>query len=413
MWHNTGSIQRRIAHIDLDSFFVSVERLLNPELIGKPVIVGGTSSRGVVCSASYEARKYGVHSAMPTAQAAKLCPQAIFVWSGPAVYHKYSRMVTDILAAKVPVLEKASVDEFYLDMTGMDKFYPVFPYLLALKKEIKESTGLPVSFALASNKLISKIATNEAKPDGQIEIPAGTEQAYLAPMPVGKIPGCGEKTVQLLQARGVRLIEDLVRTGPATLERWLGKWGLDLYRKALGQDEDEVCARHEAKSISSEETFHTDTDDVAFLEKEITRLIEKVGYELRRDEKLAGCVTVKLRYDNFETQTRQQVIDFSASDLVFIRKAKEIFHSLYQRGRKVRLLGVKLSQLEADSIQLNLFDNAAEDKYLYKAIDDIKASFGKAAIRRAGGLQPPADLGPGSSQLWINRNANSERREEY
>jgi DNA polymerase-4 len=193
---------RRIAHIDLDSFFVSVERLLNPDLVGKPVIVGGTSSRGVVCSASYEARKFGVHSAMPTAQAAKLCPSAVFVWSGPSEYHKYSRMVADIILSKIPVVEKASIDEFYLDLTGMDKYFPVFPYLLDLKKQIRSETGLPISFALASNKLISKIATNEAKPDGEIEIPAGTEQAYLAPMPIGKIPGCGQKTMSFCRGKG-------------------------------------------------------------------------------------------------------------------------------------------------------------------------------------------------------------------
>lgn len=402
------SINRRIAHIDLDSFFVSVERLLNPDLIGKPVIVGGTSNRGVVCSASYEARKFGVHSAMPTAQAAKLCPQAIFVWSGSGHYHHYSRMVTDIILAKVPLVEKASVDEFYLDLTGMDKFYPVFPYLLSLKKTIVQETGLPISFALASNKLISKIATNEAKPNGEIEIPAGTEQAYLAPMPIGKIPGCGSKTVELLQAKGLRLIGDVVKTGPEKLEQWLGKWGLDLYRKSLGQDNGAVTPYHEQKSISSEETFSEDTNDIAFLEKEISRLAEKIGYELRQDGKLAGCVAIKIRYENFETHTRQQVIDHSASDLVFIRKAKALFHEAYDRSRKVRLIGVKLSQLDTDVFQMNLFNNPEQDKPLFNAIDDIKKQFGKTALFRAGAQNTAKDKARKPDDLWINRNANDK-----
>lgn len=398
--------QRRIAHIDLDSFFVSVERLLNPDLIGKPVIVGGTSSRGVVCSASYEARKFGVHSAMPTAQAARLCPAAVFVWSGPAEYHKYSRLVTDIILSKIPVVEKASIDEFYLDLTGMDKYFPVFPYLLDLKKQIRSETGLPISFALASNKLLSKIATNEAKPDGEIEIPAGTEQAYLAPMPIGKIPGCGQKTIEFLQGKGITKIEQLTKTGPATLERWLGKWGLELYRKSLGEDDSEVMPFHEQKSISSEETFGEDTGDVVFLEKEIARLAEKIGFELRQEGKLAGCVAIKLRYDNFETITRQQVIDHSQSDLVFIRRAKELFRNAYNPNRKVRLIGVRLSQLDTDVLQMNLFDNPEEEKNLFAAIDDIKSQFGKQFLFRAGSQQTDADKSKKTTDpLWINRNA--------
>lgn len=396
----------RIAHIDLDSFFVSVERLLNPDLVGKPVIVGGTSSRGVVCSASYEARKFGVHSAMPTAQAAKLCPSAVFVWSGPSEYHKYSRMVTDIILSKIPVVEKASIDEFYLDLTGMDKYFPVFPYLFDLKKQIRLETGLPISFALASNKLISKIATNEAKPDGEIEIPAGTEQAYLAPMPMGKIPGCGQKTIAFLQEKGITKIEQLTKAGPATLERWLGKWGLDLYRKSIGEDNSEVTPFHEQKSISSEETFGEDTNDVAFLEKEIARLAEKIGFELRQEGKLAGCVAIKLRYENFETITRQQVIDHSQSDLVFIRRAKELFRNAYNPSRKVRLIGVRLSQLDTDVLQMNLFENPEEEKNLFSAIDDIKSQFGKQSLFRAGSQQTDTDKSKKTSDpLWINRNA--------
>lgn len=370
------------------------------------MIVGGTSSRGVVCSASYEARKFGVKSAMPTAQASKLCAQGIFVWSHPSEYHKYSRMVTDIILDKVPLVEKASVDEFYLDMTGMDKYFGVFGYLLELKQQINRETGLPISFALASNKLISKIATNEAKPNGQIEIPVGTEQAYLAPMPVGKIPGCGDKTIELLSQKGITLIRQLTETGPEKLERWLGKWGTELYRKSLGHDEGVVTPFHEQKSISSEETFSEDTGDIEFLEKEIARLSEKIGYELRQEGKLAGCVAIKIRYENFETITRQQVIDHSASDLTFIKKAKELFSKYYDRNRKIRLIGVKLSQLDTDVMQMSLFENATEDKSLFSAIDNIKQQFGKQMLFRAGSQQTDADRKKKPEDpLWVNRNA--------
>jgi DNA polymerase-4 len=343
---------------------------------------------------------------MPTAQASKLCPEGIFVWSHPSEYHKYSRLVTEIILAKVPLVEKASVDEFYLDMTGMDKFFGVFGYLLELKQQINRETGLPISFALASNKLISKIATNEAKPNGQIEILAGTEQAYLAPMPVGKIPGCGEKSIELLAQKGITIISQLTQAGPEKLESWLGKWGVELYRKSLGHDEGVVTPFHEQKSISSEETFSEDTGDIDFLEKEIARLAEKIGYELRQEGKLAGCVAIKLRYENFETITRQQVIDHSASDLTFIKKAKELFRNHYNPDRKIRLIGVKLSQLDADVFQMSLFENSTEDKNLFSAIDNIKQQFGKQMLFRAGSQNTDADRKrKPQDPLWVNRNA--------
>lgn len=341
---------------------------------------------------------------MPGVQAARLCPQAIFVWSGPAEYHKYSRMVTQIIEQKIPVVEKASIDEFYLDLSGMDKYFSPFSYLVQLKQQIHAQTGLPLSFALAANKLISKIATNEAKPNGQIEIPAGTEQAWLAPLPVAKMPGCGSKTLALLQQQGINTIGQLAATPPARLQKWLGKWGLDLADKARGIDDSPVQPHHEAKSISAEETFAEDTDDLSFLEQELARLTEKVGYQLRQEGKLAGCVAIKLRYENFETLTRQQIIPFTSSDRQFIQKARELLHQHYQRGRKLRLLGVRLSQLEANAIQLQLFDDASAERLLHTAIDDIKNTFGKHAIGRASSMAPPGSASrlPGQP-LWINR----------
>jgi len=397
---------RRIAHIDLDSFFVSVERLKDPSLVGRPVIVGGSSQRGVVSSCSYEARKYGVHSAMPTFKAAKLCPQAAFVKGDMRSYSHYSRVVTDIILNRVPVVEKASIDEFYLDLTGMDKYFGAFETMAALKQEVNDKTGLPISFALATNKLISKIATNEAKPNGQIEIPPGTERAYLAPLPIGKIPGVGEKTVEMLNKRGIFTVQQVAEMEEDQLEALLGKWGAELHRKAQGIDESPVVPYHEQKSISSEETFAADTFDTSFLEHELVRLAEKIGYELRQEGKLAGTVAIKLRYSNFETITRQTAIDYTGADAIFIRKAKELFRQAYDTKRAVRLIGVKLSNLVEDTLQLSLFENVTEDRSLYTAIDDIKRSFGKSLIMRAGGMTQESDKPlKNNDPLWLNRNA--------
>jgi DNA polymerase-4 len=397
---------RRIAHIDLDSFFVSVERIKDPSLAGKPVIVGGSSERGVVSSCSYEARKYGVHSAMPTFKAAKLCPHAVFAKGDMRSYSHYSRVVTDIILNRVPVVEKASIDEFYLDLTGMDKYFGAFETMADLKQEINDKTGLPISFAPATNKLISKIATNEAKPNGQIEIPPGTERAYLAPLPIGKIPGVGEKTVEILNKRGIFTVQQVAEIEVDQLEILLGKWGTEMHRKAQGIDESPVVPYHEQKSISSEETFAADTNDIAFLEHELVRLAEKIGFELRQEGKLAGTVAIKLRYSNFETLTRQTTIDYTGADAIFIRKAKELFRQTYDTKRPARLIGVKLSNLVEDTLQLSLFENVTEDRNLYTAIDDIKRSFGKSVIMRAGGMTQESDKQlKNNDPLWLSRNA--------
>ena len=402
---------RHIAHFDLDTFFVSVERLKDPSLIGKPVIVGGSMQRGVVSSCSYEARKFGVHSAMPGNQAYKLCPQAIFVKGSLSDYSKYSRQVTDIILSKVPVVEKASIDEFYMDLTGMDRFFGTFQYVADLKALITKETGLPISFALASNKLISKIATNEAKPNGQIEIPHGTEQAYLAPMPVQKFPGVGGKMQEFLNAKGIYKIHQITETPIELLESWLGKYGPILHRKSMGIDENPVISYHEQKSISSENTFENDTDDITFLHNEIVRITERIGFELREESKMTGCITIKLRYDNFETITKQKTIDYTASDHVIIRQAKDLFAEAYNPRRKLRLLGVRLSHLVENTYQLSLFDDTSETISLYNAIDDIKRNFGKAKLFRAGSMlsEEHKDLKV-KDPLWFNRNAK-ERRE--
>ncbi|MEO7313442.1 MAG: DNA polymerase IV [Chitinophagaceae bacterium] len=402
------SSQRYIAHFDLDSFFVSVERIKDISLVGKPVVVGGHSDRAVVAACSYETRKYGVHSAMPMKQALRLCPEAIVVKGSMADYSRYSRMVTDIINQKMPLVEKASIDEFYADLTGMDKFFGCYQYTKELKQQIIAETGLPVSFALASNKLISKIATNEAKPNGEIEILSGTEKTYLAPMVIEKMPMVGERTKHSLQNIGIYTIGQMADTPIALLQKLLGKTGVSLWQKANGIDSGVVTPDHEQKSISSENTFEKDTIDQAFLLHETVRLVEKICYELRADKKFAGCLTIKIRYENFETVSKQTVIDFTSSDHIVIPQAKSLFQQLCTIGRPVRLIGVRFSRLINENYQLNLFRKDDATPSLYHAIDAVKQKFGAKMVQRAVSLQALSnpELRP-DSPLWFDRNAKS------
>ncbi len=374
--------QRIVAHFDLDSFFVSVEVLKDPSLKGKAVIVGG-SQRGVVAACSYEARKFGVHSAMPSSKAKQLCPHAIFIKGNYAAYSHYSRWVTQIIASKAPLFEKASVDEFYLDLTGMDKFFNPLQWTVDLRKQIMDETGLPISFGLSSNKMMAKIATNEAKPNGYLQIPFGKEKEFLAPLPVDKIPGVGEHTNAVLKSIGIYSIGDIDKCTAEELEERLGKWGTDLWKKSAGIHTSEVHPYHESKSISSENTFDENKTDVNFLMSEIVRLTEKIAYELRQDKKVAGCITVKIRYPDFETTSKQTTVPYTSADDEIIPVAKKLFHQLYKKGQPVRLLGVKLSELTNDAVQADLFENKEKKTDLYKAIDDVKSRFGKLKIKRA------------------------------
>jgi DNA polymerase-4 len=382
-----SSPQRYIAHFDLDAFFVSVECINDPSLKGKPLLVGGHSERGVVAACSYEARKYGIHSAMPMKQALKLCPHATVVGNARGEYSKYSRWVTEIIAAKAPLFEKASIDEFYLDLTGMDRFYDPYQWTIDLREEIIKATTLPISFALASNKMISKIATQEAKPNGYIQVPAGMEQEFLAPLKVNKIPGVGEHTYQAMQEMGIVTIRDLSEVPVEVLEKRFGKYGVDLWSKSRGIHTSEVVPYHEAKSISTENTFEENKTDMDFLMAELVRMTERVAYELRQDDKTAGCIAVKIRYPDFETTSRQVTIPYTFYDDELIAKAKELFHKLYRKGQPIRLLGVRLSELTSEAIQTNLFENTKKKTDLYKAIDDVKNKFGKYAVIKAGGMR--------------------------
>lgn len=373
---------RHIAHFDLDSFFVSVEIRNNPSLKGKPVLVGGYE-RGVVAACSYEARKFGIHSAMPMKKAMQLCPQAIITNASRDQYSKYSRWVTDIIASKVPLFEKASIDEFYIDLTGMNKFFGVSKYAKELRELIMSETGLPISCGLSSARFISKMATNEAKPNGFLEIPHGKEIEFLWPLGIEKINGVGKQTEQQLKTFGIYTIEDIAKTPVEVMERIGGKWGESLWHKAHGRGSADITTDWEQKSMSHENTFDTDYTDLSFLHKELVRLTEKTAYSLREDEKMTGCVTVKIRYSDFETTSCQETIDYTALDDTLIAKVKDLFTKNWLKGRPVRLLGVRFSHLIPINMQMSLFDKNVEKLNLYKAVDDIKERFGNKLVTKA------------------------------
>jgi DNA polymerase IV len=377
---------RHIAHFDLDAFFVSVETLRNPKLRGKPLLVGGGSDRGVVAACSYEARKFGIHSAMPMKIARRLCPDAIIVKSDFEAYSKYSRLVTDVIKDAVPLFEKASIDEFYIDLTGMDKFFGCLQFTDQLKKRINKESGLPISWGLASNKLISKVATNEVKPNGQLEIPFGNEKSFLAPLSVIKIPGVGKETGYKLLKMGVETVKVLSEIPVEMMENLLGKSGIDLWRKANGIDETPVIPYHEQKSISTETTFQTDTIDTGFLHSQLVRMTEEIAFQLRQQNKLTGCVTVKMRYSNFETFTKQLTIPYTNADHILLKTASALFNKLYERRLLVRLLGIRFTHLIQGNYQISLFDDTQEMINLYQAIDSVKKRFGEKTIIRAVGV---------------------------
>ena len=349
-------LHRNIVHFDLDSFFVSVECLKNSALIGKPIAVGGHSDRGVIASSSYEARKFGVKSAMPVKLAKRLCPDLLIVRGDMDSYSKYSRLVTDIVADQVPLFEKSSIDEFYIDLSGMDKFFGCSKYTIQLRKKIEKESGLNISYGLASNKLISKVATDEAKPHGQLEISFGDEKRFLLRLPLKRCQWLVQKTSELLRRMGVETIEILSQIPVEMMTNLLGKNGIELWRRSNGIDETPIVPYHEQKSIGTENTFESDTIDINFLHKELVRMTERIAFELRDTNKLAGCITVKIRYSDFQTETVQATIAYTAADHVLLSKAKELFNRLYNRRQLVRLIGVRFSHLVPGNYQINLFD---------------------------------------------------------
>jgi DNA polymerase-4 len=381
---------RNIIHLDLDTFFVSVERLLRPELMGKPVIIGGTSDRGVVASCSYEARKFGIHSAMPMKMARALCGDAILVRGDMELYSKYSHTVTEIIAEKAPLYEKASIDEHYLDVTGMDRFFGLQKWSHELRESIIKNTGLPISFGLSVNKTVSKIATGEAKPNGELYVGPLAVHPFLAPLSIRKIPGIGEKTYRLLRSMGVVTIDTLSHIPVGMMEQVMGKNGLVIWEKANGIDATPVRPYHEAKSVSTENTFEQDSIDIVQMKEVLVKMVEKISFELRDKQKLTSCITVKIRYSNFDTHTLQKQVPYTAFDHQLIPVVKELFDRLYQRRMLIRLIGVRFSSLISGNPQLNMFDDNVEMVNLYQALDRIKRKYGQKIVRKGTCIARPS-----------------------
>lgn len=376
--------ERAIVHLDLDSFFVSVERLTNSALRGKPIIVGGSFDRGVVASCSYEARQFGIHSAMPVWMAKQLCGDALFIRGDMERYSRYSRLVTEIIAESAPVYEKASIDEHYLDITGMDRFFGNLQWTHELRQRITRESGLPISFGLSVNKTVSKIATGEAKPNGELHIPPEKVKQFLSPLSIRKIPMVGPKSFQLLRSMGISTIHTLSLMPPEILMQVMGKNGLAIWKKANGIDSTPVVPYSGQKSISTEHTFERDTSDLYKLRNTLISMVEKISFELRTKQKLTGCVTLKIRYANFDTHTLQKQLPYTAFDHVLIKTTLELFGRLYQRRMFIRLVGVRFSHLTGGSQQLDLFDEKPELANLYQAMDHIRKRYGKEAVKRGG-----------------------------
>ena len=377
------SKDRHITHMDLDTFYVSVECLRNSKLAGKPVLIGGTSDRGVVASCSYEARKFGIHSGMPMRAAKNLCSHAIVVKSDFESYSKYSKLVTEVIRAKVPMFEKASIDEFYIDLTGMDKFFGCLKFSEELKQKITQESGLCISYGLASNKLVSKVATNEVKPNGQLQIIFGNEKTFLSPLSIMKIPGIGKQTGYKLLKMGVETVKTLSEIPLSLMQNLLGKNGIELHQRANGIDDSPVVPYREQQSISTEQTFESDTIDMVFLYKQLATMTEKISYELRSKNKLTGCIAVKIRYSDFQTEQMQASINYTASDHDLLTEAKELFEKLYTRRLLIRLIGVRFSDLISGTHQVNLFSDTQEQLKLYQAIDSVKKQYGEKFIMKA------------------------------
>ncbi len=378
---------RAILHLDLDTFFVSCERLLDSRLEGKPILLGGVTDRGVVAACSYEARRFGVHSAMPMKLARQLCPEAIVIKGNAANYTVKSEEVTDIIKESVPLYEKTSIDEFYVDMTGMDRFFNSFKMAGELRQRIIKETGLPISFGLSENKTVSKVATGEAKPNNALKIDYGKERPFLGPLSVRKIPMIGEKTYQSLCGLGIRRIHTIQEMPVELMQKVFGKNGIVMWKKANGIDSSPVIPYSERKSISTERTFDKDTTDVEKLKGMLLAMAENLAFQLRRGQKVTACVTVKVRYSDFNTYTLQARIPYSAADHVLIPKVLELFDRLYNRRLLVRLIGVRYSHLVSGGHQISLFEDATEMINLYQAMDRIREKFGDRSVLRASGMK--------------------------
>jgi DNA polymerase-4 len=389
--HKFGKIpkamDRTILHLDLDTFFVSVERLIDSKLAKQPILVGGVDDRGVVSACSYETRPFGVHSGMPMRMARELCPEAIVIRGNASTYTKHSKIVSDIIRESAPVFEKASIDEFYADLSGMDKFFGCYDYASELRQRIIKESGLPISFGLSVNKLVSKVATGEAKPNNQLRIDNGHEKNFLAPLSVRKIPMVGDKTFQTLCNLGIKKVETIQQMPIEMLESVFGKNGSLLWHKANGLDSTPVIQFHERKSISNERTFGKDTTDITKLKNTVRAMAENLAYQLRKGTKLTSCISVKIRYSDFNTFSRQLKIPYTSADHVLIPHVVDLFEKLYNRRMMVRLVGVRFSDLAGGNYQINLFDDTEERVNLYQAMDNLRNRYGDDSVMWASAME--------------------------
>lgn len=379
-------MEKNILHLDLDTFFVSCERLMDSRLVNRPLLVGGTGDRGVVAACSYETRLFGVHSGMSMKVARNLCPEAIIIRGDASIYTKYSHLVTEIIKEKVPVFEKASVDEFYADLSGMDKFHGCYKYASELRQNVIKNSGLPISFGLSVNKIVSKVATGEAKPNNQLKIDSGFEKSFLAPLSIRKIPSVGEKTYQVLRNLGVDKVKTVQQMPIEMMISALGSNGRTIWKRANGIDNPPLIPFHERKSISTERTFNKDTIDVKMLRTTIFAMAENLAFQLRRGNKIAGVISVKIRYSDFNTYSKQIKITYSSADHVIIPQVLDLFDKLYQRRLLVRLVGIKLDDIVSGHHQISLFDDTEEMLGLYNAMDHIRGRFGESSIMRASSM---------------------------
>jgi DNA polymerase-4 len=377
---------RSILHMDLDAFFVSVECLRDNRLKNKPLIIGGKSDRGVVAACSYETRRFGVHSAMPMKLALQLCPDAIVISGDAEAYGRFSGMVTEIIRERAPLFEKSSIDEFYLDLTGMDRFFGCYKWSTELRSRIMKETHLPISMGLSINKLVSKVATGECKPNGQKQVTRGLEKDFLAPLSIRKIPMIGKKTADFFYEMGITRVKTLREMPVQMLEATFGKNGRIIWNKAHGIDNTPVVPYVERKSISTESTFESDSIDVKRMKSILTAMVEKLAFQLRSEQKLCSCVAVKIRYSDFETTSKQIHVPYTSSDKVLIKHVIDLFDKLYTRRVLVRLIGVRLSKLAHGNYQINLFEDTREEISLFEAMDKMKLKYGAGALMRASTL---------------------------
>ncbi|WP_334056659.1 DNA polymerase IV [Polaribacter sp. P097] len=379
-------MNKHILHLDLDTFFVSCERLIDSRLKKKPLLVGGTGDRGVVAACSYETRAFGIHSGMSMKIARKLCPEAAVIRGNTGIYSKYSNLVTEIISDKVPVFEKASIDEFYADLSGMDAFFGSYKYASELRQKIIKESGLPISFGLSQNKIVSKVATGEAKPNNQLLINKGFEKDFLAPLSIKKIPSVGQKTYEVLRNLGVDKVKVIQEMPLEMMMSVLGKNGKTIWKRANGLDNPPIVTYHERKSLSTERTYNKDTIDVKKLKETIFAMAENLAYQLRKGNKLASVFSVKIRYSDFNTYSKQIKIPYTSADHIIIPTVLDLFQKLYQRRLLIRLVGVKVSDIVNGNYQINLFDDTQQMLNLYNAMDTVRDKYGELSIMRASAM---------------------------